>query len=87
MSDTTTFGPGARTKRGPAIYVMAPALVRAIRRAPQTISEIGYPFGFVHSNLCGYLAGKRFGPQVRERIVRIGAALGVPEARCTRTAR
>lgn len=73
--------------RDPAIFQLSHRLVTALRRSPYTLTEIGYPHGFTQARLSAFCAGRRFGSRVRDRIVLIGASLGLPADACTRRAR
>ena len=68
--------------RTPDRCVMSPALREAIRNSSFQRQQLALRVGMHPSRLSAYLAGFPLSSEMRERLIKIGALVGVPADRC-----
>ena len=59
-------------------------LKKAVERDARSLTQLCAPFGLHQSSLSSILHGKIFTAPTRDRLVALGAALGVPPEGCVR---
>ena len=68
-------------------FALTSRLTRAIRQSPLTLTALAFPVGLTQSKLSYLLHDASFGRRVREKVLVLGANLGIPADRCTRCIR
>ncbi len=68
--------------RDPSRFRISSELKKTIERDARTLTQLCAPHGLHQSSLSTILHGKVFTSPTRDRLVRLGASLGLPADRC-----